>query len=176
MNKRAFTVLFTIISTIINIILTLAVIIGLLILCTVVIAKVFHSQNGTVYAISYLVSFFGGMGLSLWLFVKLTAFVIEKFNLESKLDPKVVGKYVPGTGRKFKETYDEPKKRKTNMPSSVQRKEDTWADDVAEESAAAENIMPLNQEIQLNIPQSEEMTDENADALAAQNLFPLHNN
>lgn len=174
MNKKGFTALFTVISTILNIIMMFIIIMLLIILSTALIVRIFNIQNATAISIAWIVSFFGGMALSMWLFVKITGWVIQKFNLEDKLDPRVMGKYVPGTGKKFKAPAEEPKKRKTNMPSSVQRKQDTWVEDKAAEAAQAQDILPLNQEIPLNIPQSEEMTDENADILAAQNLFPLN--
>lgn len=174
MNKKGFTALFTVISTILNIIMMFVIIMSLVILSTALIYRLLKVQNSTVISIAWIVSFFGGMALSMWLFVKITGWVIKKFNLEDKLDPRVLGKYSPVTGKKYNTVKEEPVKRKTNMPSSVQRKQDTWAEDKAAEAAQAQDILPLNQEIPLNIPQSEEMTDENADILAAQNLFPLN--
>lgn len=173
MNKKGFTALFTVISTILNIIMMFVIIMTLVILSTALIYRLLKVHNSTVISIAWIVSFFGGMGLSMWLFVKITGWVIKKFNLEDKLDPRVLGKYSQTTGKPYSVQKEAPAKKKTNMPSSVQRKQDTWAEDKAAEAAQAQEMFPLNQEIKLDIPQSEEMTDENAEILAAQNLFPL---
>lgn|SRR5574344_349776 len=126
MNKKGNTVLFTIISTICNILMTLVIIAALSLLAIVIMNRVIKTTNGTVYQVVLMICFLGGMVLSMFLFVKLTGWVIKKFNMESKLDPKLLGRYVPNAKTTEKE---EKPVQKTVMPASVLRKKDTWGEE-----------------------------------------------
>lgn len=209
MNKKMFTVLFTIISTIVNILLTLCVIVLLIILSTLVMGRILGLEDPNVYTVVWMLSFLGGMVLGMFLFVRLTGWVIKKFNLEKKLDPKIVGKYVPGTSHKFSTKTTEEEKPKTVLPQSVLPKEDTWGQEDYAYAAQAQHVFPLNpgenetsentaatgsvipdkfdssapfsaadrleaEAVRENKSAATEEEMDSANAIAAQNLFPLH--
>ena len=126
MNKKANTVVFTIVSTICNILMTLLIIGAICLLAIAIMSRVIKTTNGTVYQVVLMICFLGGMVLSMFLFVKLTGWVITKFNMESKLDAKLLGRYVPNAKATDKE---EKPVQKTVMPASVLRKKDTWGEE-----------------------------------------------
>lgn len=117
MNKKAFTTVFTIVSTIANIIMTF-LIIGLLLLGSgAFYFKVLKKDApGTGLAIMWMVCFVAGLVAGMILFNKIGSWVIDHFNLAEKLDPKIVGKYLPN-GKK-NPVYKEPEKTVTNIPKS----------------------------------------------------------
>ncbi|MBP5174484.1 MAG: hypothetical protein ILP07_01040 [Treponema sp.] len=131
MNKKTYTVLFTIISTIFNIIMTLGIIVALMILVAFVYFKVLNAgvQASSALLVAWAICFFGGLIVSMMLFGKICGWVIEKFHLASKLDPKVLGRYLPN-GTKGAVPADEPKRPKTNIPKSPVAIDDEWARDI----------------------------------------------
>ncbi len=84
MNKKANTILFMVIATLINLLL-LAVffIIGFLIINLVI------SNNPETTAAPLLIGvvFLGSIALSFFLYSKIVSFVVNKFDLEDKMDP-----------------------------------------------------------------------------------------
>lgn len=119
MTKKTYTLIFTIVSTILNFIFTALVICAIAALATVVENRILHITDGQVYIITWMISFIAGMVLSIFLFSKITSFVVDKFNLTSKLDEKFVGKTLPN-GRRNQAAYDaEASKPKTVLPDSV---------------------------------------------------------
>jgi energy-coupling factor transporter transmembrane protein EcfT len=133
MNKKSNTVLFTIVSTIVNILMTLLIIIALCLIAVVILNKIFKITNGAVYQVVLMICFLGGMVLSMFLFVKLTGWVIKKFHMESKLDAHLLGRY--GATQTEEKKDDKPK---TVLPNSVLRKKDTWGEQDVNASEAAE--------------------------------------
>jgi hypothetical protein len=132
MNKKVYTFLFTLISTLANIILTVGIILVLIILSTLLLSKCFSldiSTHQNIYLPVWMVCALIGMVLGMFLFAKISGVVIVKYNLEKKLDTRLLGKNIPGTNRTVQSDDEEPKK-KTVMPSSVLPKKDEWADDV----------------------------------------------
>ena len=142
MNKKTYTILFTLVSTIINIIVTLAIILALAIVFTLLLNKVFHVQNGSVYMMVWMFCFIGGMIINLMLFAKVTNWVIKKFNLGDKLDPRFTGRKLPN-GQKVAEDKKEKEVFKGNMPSSVLPKEekDPWEEENHEPTATYTEIL-----------------------------------
>lgn len=141
MNKKAFTFIFTLVSTLVNIILTLAIIILLAVLTTVIFRFVFKIALEThqgVYLTALMICGLGGMVLGMFLFAKISGFVVSKYNLEKKLDARLIGKYVPGAKQPLTAQDDEPK-QKTVMPDSVLPKKDKWAEDIYSGEAPAED-------------------------------------
>lgn len=128
MNKKTYTVLFTIVSTIINILCTLIVIAAFMALATLLLNKVIKCTNGQVYMVVYMFCFLGGMVLNIFLFSKASAFFIKKFNLSDKLDPRLMGRTLPG-GKKNDAYKEDDNKFKSKMPDSVLEKEDDWGRD-----------------------------------------------
>ena len=131
MNKKTFTTLFTILSTLINILFTLIVIALLIIAATLILNKGIKCTNGQVYMIVYMFCFLGGMVLNMFIFGKVSGWVIEKFDLASKLDERMLGKTLPN-GKPNKAAYraeaEKAEKPKTNMPDSVKEEDDGWGD------------------------------------------------
>lgn len=141
MNKKANTILFTIVSTIANILMTI-IIIGVLCLAAILILnRACNITNGNIYQVVLMICFLGGMVLSMFLFVKLTGWVIKKCNLEPKLDAHLLGRYIPDS--KNTDENKEAPKVKTVMPNSVRRKKDTWGEeDIVQEDAVEEAPAP----------------------------------
>lgn len=124
MTKRTFTIIFTIVSTLLNFIFTALVIVALAALATVVENRLLNISDGQVYIITWMFCFIAGMVLSIFLFSKISTAVIEKFNLASKLDEKIIGKTLPN-GKRNQAAYDaEAAKPKTILPDSVLEKDE----------------------------------------------------
>ncbi len=132
MNKKTYTVLFTIISTIVNIALTLSIIVALMILIAFVYFKILGYQElSSAFLIALMISFFVGLVLGLVVFTKLCSWVIDRFNLDQKLDPKALGHYLPNGKKNLGASKNaEEKKPKTNIPKSPVMIDDEWARDV----------------------------------------------
>lgn len=128
MNKKANTLLFTLISTVANIIMTLAIILILCLISFLIMNNMLHIKNAQLYTVVWMFCFLGGMVLGMFLFTKLCGIVINKFDLESKLDSRLLGKYIPGGKKGAVQEKEEPK-QKTVMPSSVLGKKDTWGEE-----------------------------------------------
>ena len=131
MNKKAYTVIFTIVSTIFNIALTLTIIAALMLLTSVIYFKLLgNTEASSAYAIALIICFFGGMILGMFIFTKLCGWVIDRFNLAKKLEPRVLGRYLP-SGKKYEEEMKkEEHKPKTNIPKSPVLLDDEWARDI----------------------------------------------
>ena len=132
MNKKTYTVLFTIVSTIANIILTFLIIALLLLGVSAFYFKVLGKTTpGTGLAILWMISFVAGLILGMFLFSKLGSWVIDRFNLATKLDPKILGKYLPSGKKNLEYIKEMQKKPKTNIPRSTLAVEDEmWANDI----------------------------------------------
>jgi len=141
MSKRSNTILFTIISTILNIVMTLAIIIILLFGVSFFYFKVLgKTQPGTGLAISWMVCFLVGLVLGMFLFAKIGAWVIDRFNMVDKLDPKFLGKYLP-SGKKNPHFQETKKKTTTNLPrSALAVEDDQWAKDIENGVSASEDL------------------------------------
>ena len=140
MNKKAYTTIFTIVSTIANIILTF-LIIGLLLLgSSAFYFKVLKKDApGTGLAIMWMICFIVGLVAGMILFTKIGSWVIDKFNLAPKLDPKILGKYLP-SGKK-NPVYKPEEKPKTNIPkSSLAVEDEQWANDIRTGLSASEDL------------------------------------
>lgn len=158
MTKKGNTILFTLISTVANIIMTLLIIMVLCLLSFVIMNFGFKIHNGQAYQIVWMACFLGGLVLGMFLFAKICGYVIEKFNLDKKMDAHVVGKYLPGGKKARYESSDEEPKHKTVMPASVLPKEDKWNEE-HEENSYAENMQTFDAS---NIPtHSSEDSSEN---------------
>lgn len=93
-----------------EIIETLAVILLLFLIFSLLIFKVFKLPENlslTVFQLSTIVSFIGGLFLGFIIYKRCARFVIEKFNLSDKLTNEVLGHYA----RKDKEKEEEVLKR-----------------------------------------------------------------
>ncbi|HBB43309.1 MAG TPA: hypothetical protein DEO40_08410 [Treponema sp.] len=127
MNKKTYTALFTIISTIVNIVMTLAIILALIILSSIVYFKLLGKQEpNSVILVVWMVCFFAGLVIGMILFTKICTWVIDRFNLASKLDSRALGHYLPAGKKAEAAMKNEPEKPKTNMPASSLPQEDTW--------------------------------------------------
>ncbi|MBO7639590.1 MAG: hypothetical protein J6S91_11500 [Treponema sp.] len=117
MSKHSFTILFLIISTIFNVILTFGLIILLIVLSSFILFKLMgFNPNSALSVVAILVSFLAGLIGGMVIFTKLCAKVIDKFNLSSKLESQVLGRYLPRGTKAPTSTPDEPQ---TVMPDSV---------------------------------------------------------
>lgn len=129
MTKKSFTALFTFLSTIINILFTAIIIAALTAISTVIMNKVIGVTTGQIYLVVWMFCFLGGLVLGIFAFGKLSAKIIDKYNLAEKLDPKVIGKHLP-SGKKnasyAQVEKEEQEKPKTVMPDSVKEEEDPW--------------------------------------------------
>lgn len=127
MTKKAFTIWFTIISTILNILFT-ALIIGILaVSATLILTKVIGTKNGQIFIVVWMMCFLAGLVLGMFLFGRISSAIITKYNLASKLDPKIIGKHLPnGNVNKYAQKEEEEKKVKTVMPDSVKEDDDPW--------------------------------------------------
>lgn len=126
MTKGKFTFLFMFVATVANLILT-ALVIAILFAISLTILAVAHITDPGVATIILAVCFIAGMIIDMKLYAKLSIYVIEKFQLESKIDRRFL---VIGKRYKDRNAAAQPKekKRKTNMPKSAlpQNNEDEW--------------------------------------------------
>ncbi|MBP5441605.1 MAG: hypothetical protein IKI90_00640 [Treponema sp.] len=117
MSKHSFTILFIIISTIFNIILTFGLIILLIVGVSFLLFKLGGlNPQSSIGLIAVVVCFLGGLIGGMVIFTKLCGLVIDKFNLSSKLESHVLGRYLP---RGTKAPKVQPEEPKTVMPDSV---------------------------------------------------------
>lgn len=87
MTKKGNTILFIVVGTLVNVILTLTIA-----ACLMLFSLMLFKNNESAFMIAFGVSLMGSMFLSMFLYQKLAMWVIEKFNLSSKLDPLFVRK------------------------------------------------------------------------------------
>ncbi len=130
MTKRSFTALFLFAATILNILLTVIIILALVVATTFVIRMATKgAENETLFSqivlIDWMICFAGGVVLDMFLYSKITMKVITAFNLETKLDPHLLGRKFETKGKAQSQKEEKPK---TVMPKSVQWEEeaDTW--------------------------------------------------
>ena len=125
-KKTKNTIIFTIVASILDIILTI-LLIGAIIAVIILGLKLLKVQNPTIILGSMLLALIAGFIISMLVYAKLTSWVILKFNLADKLDPKIMGKRLPnGASINNKPVNDNKDKIKTNMPDSVKEEEDDW--------------------------------------------------
>ena len=145
MTKRTYTAIFTIISTIVNIFMTMLIILALISLSSLVLSRVLHIQNGQAYIITWMLCFLVGLIAGMFIFARLSNWVIAHFKMESKLDARFLGRYLP-TGKKNQFYAQEEKKPKTNLPASAlpRDEEDEWEKEAqnAPYSQAAQGTPP----------------------------------
>ncbi|MBQ9538232.1 MAG: hypothetical protein IJU95_03090 [Treponema sp.] len=155
MTRKNFSLLFLLAATVVNIVMSLVVIVSLIVIAMLVIKYIIglDGQNAiAAISITCTVCFIAGIVLDMFLYAKLMNFVIVRFNLEDKLDPRMLGK-------RGKELYAKEKasKPKTVLPKSAMGdEEDNWgqtaygdnADYMAEKTIAPEDATytPLNPE------------------------------
>lgn len=147
MTKKTYTAIFTVVATILNIILTALIMGVLLFISTFFYFKVLgKTQPGISLALIWMFCFLAGFILGIFSFSKLCGLVIEKWNLASKLDPKVLGRFLPnGTKNPH---YQEPTKIKTNIPKSdLDVESDQWANDIATGVSASEDLSGANEDL-----------------------------
>jgi len=85
MNKKMNTLIFIVVGTIVNVVLALACIFSLLLIVIKITAA---SGNIEKLLMSYAIfSIIAGLFIAMIIYQRLTRWVIEKFNLEDKLDP-----------------------------------------------------------------------------------------
>ena len=124
MSKHSFTILFIFISSVFNIILTFGLIILLIVLSSFILFKCLgFSPEGKLSIVVILVSFLAGLIGGMTIFTKLCAWVIDKFNLQNKLESQVLGRYLPHGKKTATST---PKEPTTVMPESVKIEEDDY--------------------------------------------------
>ena len=123
MTKKNFTLLFLAAATIINIVMTLVIIIALIVLSMLVIRVLLNIQDPLVAMVAWMICFIAGIVLDMIVYSKLMNYVITKFNLDDKLDPRMMGKR--GAAAYAKEQAAKPK---TVLPKSAlgDETEDTW--------------------------------------------------
>ena len=140
MNKKTYTVVFTIISSLINILMTAIIIAILLFGVSAFYFKVLgNTKPGTGLAISWMICFVVGLITGMILFSKVGSWVIDKYDLASKLDPKALGRFLP-SGKKNAH-YQEQEKPKTNLPKPTLAVEDEqWARDIENGISASEDL------------------------------------
>ena len=109
-NKKRNSGLFLFFGSIFEIIESLAVIMLLFVVFSLLIFKVFSLPEAvarTLFQISTIVSFFGGIVLGFIIYKAVANFVIEKFNLTEKLSKEVLGHY----SKRYREAQKEEMKR-----------------------------------------------------------------
>jgi hypothetical protein len=102
--------IFLLAGSIFEIVETIALIIALFLLFIVLIIKVFHFKEQTaqtLYQISTVVSFIGGLILGFFIYRACANFVIEKFKLHDKLTDEVINHY----SKRAREAQKEAMKR-----------------------------------------------------------------
>lgn len=129
MNKKTFTMLFTLIATVINIVLTLVLITAMIVLSSLILIKGIHIQNQQILMPVFTVCFLGGVVLDMMLYSRICTWVIRKFDLVSKLDERLMGRYYETFKKESasgsRQTKPEPEKPKTVLPKSV-LPDDEW--------------------------------------------------
>ncbi len=121
MNKKTNSIIFLVAATIFNVVLTV-IIIGLLILgTTFVLNKAgIIEENPIILMVDWTLCLVGGMVLSLFLYSKCINWFIIKFNLEDKLDGKILGKKQSSN----KNSAIKEERPKTVIPQSALPKEE----------------------------------------------------
>ena len=102
--------IFLLVGSIFEIIETIVIIIALFLLFLFLIIRVFHFKDQvgqTLYQISTIVSFIGGLILGFFVYKAFANFVIEKFNLHDKLTSEVINHY----SKRAREAQKEAMKR-----------------------------------------------------------------
>lgn len=132
MKKQTYTALFTIISTILNIFMTLAIIFVLISLSSLFLSRILGVTSGQVYVITWMLCFLLGLIAGMFAFARISNWVIDHFKLASKLDPRLLGKYLPNGKKNPSYTQEEEKKPKTNLPASAlpHDDDDVWAKNI----------------------------------------------
>ncbi len=123
MTKKSFTLLFLLAATILNIIMTIIIIVALIVLSMLVIRFLLHIEDPMIAMVAWMVCFIGGIVLDMFVYSKLMNYIIVRFKLDDKLDPRMMGKRGAVAAAKEKES-----KPKTVLPKSVlgTEEEDTW--------------------------------------------------
>ncbi len=117
MTKKAFTILFVLAATVVNIVMTLLVIVLLAVVSTLLLRVILRIDNPTVLLFAWMLSFLGGLILDMVLYSRLCDWVIAKFKLATKLDPRLLRR---GSPARISAQQAEKKERpKTVMPKSV---------------------------------------------------------
>lgn len=148
MSKKSNTVIFTIVSTILNIIMTLVIIVLLVLGVSAFYFKILgKTQPGTGLAIAWMVCFLVGLVLGMFLFAKIGSWVIDRFNMADKLDPRFLGKYLP-SGKKNPNFQETKKKTTTNIPhSALAVEDDQWAKDIENGVSASEDLNGATEDV-----------------------------
>lgn len=156
MDRKTYTIVFTLVSTLANIIITLAIMVGLMLGVGYIYFKgLGKTEPGTGLAIAWILCFLGGLILGMFLFGKICGKVIDHFNLAPKLDPKILGKYLPNGKKNPEYEAMQKSKPKTNIPkSSLAVEDDQWASDIQNGISASEDLLGA-QEI-LTMPTNDE--------------------
>ena len=122
MTKKNFSLLFLLVATVINILMTIVIIVALIVLVSFVIRVLLKLEDPAIVMVAWMVSFIAGIVLDMFAYAKLMNFVIERFKLEDKIDPRMLGKR--GAAAYAKEKAAKPK---TVLPkSAMPEKEDSW--------------------------------------------------
>ncbi len=123
MTKKQFTLLFLLVATIVNIVMTVAIIVALIVLSMLVIRFILHIEDPKIVTVVWMICFIGGIVLDMFVYSKLMNYIITRFKLDDKLDPRMMGKKGATAAAKEKES-----KPKTVLPKSVlgTEEEDTW--------------------------------------------------
>lgn len=125
MTKKNFSLLFLLVATVLNIVMTLLVVVTLVVIAMVVIKYVLRMDGQSAAAaisIVCTICFIAGIVLDMIVYAKLMNFIVTRFHLEDKLDPRMLGKR--GAALAAKEKASKPK---TKLPKSVLGdEEDTW--------------------------------------------------
>ncbi len=123
MTKKQFTLLFLLVATIVNIVMTVAIIVALIVLSMLIIRFLLHIEDPSIVMIAWMICFIGGIVLDMFVYSKLVNYIIIRFKLDDKLDPRMMGKKGAAVAAKEKES-----KPKTVLPKSVlgTEEEDTW--------------------------------------------------
>lgn len=148
MSKKTFTILFTIVSTIINMIITAAIIVALIILTSLFYFKVLKIQQpGTGLMFFWMFSFIIGLFSGMFVFSKVCGIIVDKFNFAEKLDPRIVGKYLPG-GKKSAQYKEPEQKMKTNLPKpTLAVEDDEWARNIENGISASEDFTGAQEDL-----------------------------
>ena len=120
MTKKNFTLLFLLAATVLNILASLVIIIALIILSMLVIRFLLRVEDPMVAMVAWMVCFIAGVVLDMFIYSKLMNFVIARFKLDDKLDPRLMGRR--GAAR------EKAARPKTVLPKSVLGDEeaDSW--------------------------------------------------
>ena len=117
MNKKTNSALFLVGATIFNIVLTIIIIAALILGTTFILNKATNLQeNPLILMADWTVCLVGGMVLSLFLYSKCINWFIKTFNMEDKLDEKILGKR---QNKRTTSTGTKEEKIKTVIPQSA---------------------------------------------------------